>query len=160
MDWTQFWPSMIATFFGFILALIGQWFLGRRKERAEAKALVDRIKQEFNRIISVLSDIKITQAQIDPLKTPVWDAAINAGQISLLDAELREDLFSIYNAIREFNSWNAVQANYYFDNSKPNPQLMNEIEKLRAELLDEEATATNTSIKIMIANLTCGKEKK
>lgn len=156
-DWSEFWPSMIATFAGFVLALLGQLLFERAKERSDAKELLARIVQELTVVKGALMDINSTQVQIDPLNTPAWDAAISAGQVSLLKPKLREKFFLVYDAIREFNSWNLVQTNYYFSNMVINDQIKQEIEKIKKELLCTEQKKQSRSIEIVLNSI---KEEK
>lgn len=134
-DWSQFWPSMIATLAGFILALLGQWAAGKLHNYFQQRDLKARIKQELELVKIQLSDLTDTALDLQPLKTPTWDEAISAGQISILQADLRVYLFNVYSLIQEFNSWNRVQANYYFTNSTYNDLLTKSIKDLKERLL-------------------------
>ena len=115
VDWSQFWPSMIATFVGFLLALIGQFAFEKVKSFVDSRDLLKRLKTELKDIKTILDKYNPLEIERQPLKTLVWDEAINAGQVSLLNAKKREALFKIYKQIQEFNSWSEIQTNYYFE---------------------------------------------
>ena len=153
VDWSQFLPSIIATFVGFVLALTGQWFLGYVKKSKEANELKSHIAEELNSLKIDLEQLVSTSLDVQPLKTPIWNALINAGQVALLDTNIREQLFRVYNTIQEFNSWCLVQTNYYFENEKHNELLKNELTTLKAELLNTESLPFSRSIILLLQTL-------
>ncbi len=154
-DWSQFWPSMIATFFGFILALIGEYFL---ETKLESRKHNKDVKELFGRLVIELADVKkvlskLNQYSLDknPLKTPVWDEAINAGMVSLMEADARKQLFTVYKKINELNSWYEIKTNYYFNHfddidvtKRYNSELNNEIEKQKGLLVGTISFETKT----------------
>lgn len=153
-EWNQFWPSMIATFVGFVLALLGQFAWERWKEKHDAKGLISRIKSELGDVITVLTAVTDTSLEAHPLKTLVWDEAINAGQVSLLKPNIRAGLFVIYKQIQEFNSWFLVKTNYYFEhNGVYNQQLNDELAEQKKILLGEISKESKSSINSIIAKL-------
>ena len=152
-DWSQFWPGMISTFVGFGLALLGQFLWGRVNDYFTAKNLLNRIENELLEIESVLEIVRKDSIEIQPLKTLVWDEAINTGLISLLKDSKRELLFKIYKQIQEFNSWFAVKTNYYFDNGEHNTMLNNEIENQQNILLGKNKEAGKISIGDVVKGL-------
>lgn len=132
VDWSQFWPSMIATFVGFALALLGEFAFEKIKSLVDSTALLKRVRQELCDVEIFLKSWKTDLIERHPLKTLVWDEAINVGQVSLLNTNKRELLFKIYKQIQEFNSWSEVQTNYYFEHEGK----LNDI--LSQELLEEK----------------------
>lgn len=147
-NWNEFIPSIISTFVGFILALIGDYlletYLENRKNNREAKDLLDRLVGELEVVKKVLSDCSDYTLDKKPLKTPVWDEAISAGMISLVGTEIRQKLFVIYKKINELNSWYEIKTEFYFahiecdDVSKRyNPELDKEINKMKELLLGD-----------------------
>lgn len=140
VDWSQFWPGMISTFVGFVLALMGQWLWEQHKSRAEERALLARFAEELRKVSETLE--RYTEGMLDLkfIKIPVWDEAQNAGKISLISSSIRSDLFVIYNSIQEFNSWCAVNTNYYFENGHPHAQLNDRLNKQKNTLLGVEGT--------------------
>ncbi|GHT10787.1 hypothetical protein FACS189426_11700 [Bacteroidia bacterium] len=153
IDWSQFLPSMIATFIGFVLALIGQWFFGYIKKSKGSGELKSHIAEELNSIKLALENFESTFLDVQPLKTPIWNALINAGQVALLDTQIREQLFGVYSTIQEFNSWSLVQTNYYFENERYNELLTNELTKLKTELINNEKSSFSRSIILLLDKL-------
>lgn len=137
-DWSQFVPSMIATFAGFILALIGQWGAEKLHDFFQLRNLKSRIKQELEIVKSQLIKFKETDLDVHPLKTPTWDEAISAGQISILPADLRAKLFNVYSSIQEFNSWSRVQVNYFFKERSYDNLLVKALNELKEKFLLDE----------------------
>ena len=143
IDWWQLLPEIIATFVGFILALFGQFLWEKGKEIKEAKHLLERIAKELKGIKQVLIDIDPVTYEMQPLKTLIWDEAINAGKISLLEETKRERLLKIYKQIQEINSWFAIQTKYVFDNNgRPNENLQIELIKQKCLLLGKAYVLT------------------
>lgn len=137
-DWTQFWPSMIATFVGFALALFGEFAFEKIKSHRDAKSLLIRIRTELGEIQDDLTNWHAALIGCQPLKTPVWDEAINAGQVSLLDKNARKEFFNIYKQIQGFNSWSEEQTKYYFEhNANLNCAISSELEKEKISLLEQ-----------------------
>ncbi len=137
-DWSQFWPSMIATFVGFALALIGEFAFEKIKSHCDAKSLLTRIQIELGEIKADLERWHPALIGCQPLKTPVWDEAINAGQVSLLDKNKRKEFFKIYKQIQGFNSWSEEQTKYYFEhNANLNSAISSELEKEKTSLLQQ-----------------------
>lgn len=153
VDWSQFLPSMIATFVGFVLALLGQWLFLFFVKTNNSHELIEHIVEELTNIKIDLEKFSCNSLDIQPLKTPVWNAVINAGQVALLDTKMREQLFSVYNAVQEFNSWCLVQTNYYFENERFNTLLTTELKKLKEEMLLKEVHPLNRSVIIAIHKL-------
>ena len=143
-SWDQFVPSIIATFIGFVLALIGDYFLQtgleKRKQTKEVNDLFSRLLAELEDMKTVLEGLNEYTLEKNPLKTPVWDEAINVGLISLIETNLRKSLFTIYKKLEELDSWYAIKTNYYFSHPKEpyNNELNNEIKKQVDRLLGEE----------------------
>lgn len=136
VDWTQFWPSMVATFVGFVLALLGQFLFERIKSFGNSKQLLKRLEGELRDTETTLESLTSTEIETQPLKTLVWDEATNSGQFSLLKAKKRTELFKIYKQIQEFNSWFEIQTKFYFEHDNQlNEGLKNELTKQRKKLL-------------------------
>ena len=141
-DWSQFLPDLIATFIGFLLALVGELWLenyfDRKRNKKNANSLLIRLNDELNDAINLLGNIKQNTLNQNPIKTLVWDEAINSGLVSILDTDIRIPLYSIYKEIDEFNSWCNIKTNWYFehyDSSPYNESLEKEIENQRQMLL-------------------------
>lgn len=121
-DWSQFFPSMIATFVGFVLAILGMLIYDNIKKNSEKKSLRNNIKNELFKIQEVLRTIdeedKVAKGnnskvlRINPLKCYVWESAINTNKIDLLSKmSWYCDLLLIYDIINDFNQWQLLKAN-------------------------------------------------
>lgn len=118
-DWSQFIPSMIATFVGFVLALLGQAIYEHCKERSSAKSCVSSIRDELESIYNILKDIDTTDPN-NILRTPVWDGIVDSYKINMLGMKGKTEgwylhLFEKYNLIREFNKWSDIYTSKYLD---------------------------------------------
>lgn len=152
-DWSQFWPGMIATFAGFVLALLGQFFWEKCTAHFNSKLLLTRIKEELKEINALLQNVTEGSIDMQPLKTLVWDEAINVGLISLLPDKKREMLFKLYKQIQEFNSWFAIKTKYYFSNGRHNEQLNKAIAEQKDILLGNKKVIGKASISEILERL-------
>jgi len=146
VDWAQFIPSLLATAVGFLLALVGEFVFEKihenSKNKREVTEFLERIKSELVLLKKILSLIDSSTLEKEPLKTPVWEEAINIGYVAILPSVIRESLFKLYKQIREFNSWFEIKTNYYFahyNDERYNCELNEEIENQRQVLLGNAA---------------------
>lgn len=131
-DWSSFWPSMIATFVGFALALFGQWLFETLKGKSDAKNLKDKIYNEIGLIKDALDSLPIGGTIVkNPLKTPIWDSAVSGGMVSKLDQSLRKKFLDMYDIIEEFNSWFSTDADYYILHATHNQQILDRLQTLK-----------------------------
>lgn len=134
-DWSQFWPSIIATVVGFLLALIFQQLIYEAikngiTNRFKAIKQIRKICDELYDIRDALKTMNYSNTYINPIRMPVWNAILNTNEIqSIADyfelknkkhkkqpngidsVDLYEKLFEIYAMIAEFNEWNNLRAN-------------------------------------------------
>lgn len=121
-DWSQFFPSVIATFIGFVLAILGMWIYDSIRKFFERKNLREDIRNELLRIQEVLKTIEKEDniakgnnskiLRINPLKCYIWDSAISTNRISLLNKlSCYSELLSIYDTINDFNQWQLLKSN-------------------------------------------------
>lgn len=119
-DWTQFFPTIIATFVGFVLAILGMWIYDSIKQHFERKELRKDIKNELLKIQEVLRTIEKDDniakgndsriLRINPLKCYIWESTINTNRISLLNKmPCYCDLLLIYDIINDFNQWQLLK---------------------------------------------------
>jgi hypothetical protein len=135
VDWSQFWPSMIATFVGFALALLGQWIFETLKDRSDAKKLGKKLFSEIKLIKVALDSLPIGKTILkDPLKTPIRDSAVAGGIISKLNHDLRKKFLDMYDVIDEFNSWFSTDADHYIMHNSHNEQLLSRLQMLKEEI--------------------------
>ena len=128
-DWSQFWPSIIATLVGFLLAIVFQQIVydiiaGGIKNQIKAREQLKKIEDELRRIVyEEIVSFDTRRAYIDPIKTPVWDAVIYTNELQCITeflekydkrkrrhakketGDLRKRLFRVYGLISEYNKW-------------------------------------------------------
>ena len=152
-SWDQFIPSIIATILGVFLPFLIQSKIEKYKEKKEhnkfvlqkkreCNAMLLRINEELKSISKKLCDVQDNTIEQNPLKTMVWNEALNTGLLPLMDTEIRRELFRVYEIISEFNSWTVVKTNFYFqhynDETRTDKTLDAEIERLKEELLSQK----------------------
>ena len=129
-DWSQFFPSVLATLVGFILAIVFQQYLYEKIKdlilnRNRVKNQIRKLKDELTKEVLQLC-LAVESLYIDPIKTPVWEGVLNTNEIQLLDdffkakekkltarfgksngkpLDICEKLFEVYGLISEYNKW-------------------------------------------------------
>lgn len=146
IDWIQVTIDLFVTFFGFALAILGGRATDWYKTRKETKELKKLIKEELRKVYDELESFNEETLDVQPLKIPSWESAINTGQVSLFDFVTRNKLFCVYNTINEFNSWCLVHTNYYFKKGMKNKLLIKELNKIKKGLLCNESNESASSI--------------
>lgn len=106
-DWSGFFPGVIETFIGVLVALILQKIYEDWKDMQEAKKQKGKIKKELTEISKDLVHIqKNNMIVLNPIKMPIFSGLINSTKIALLDRYLwYEELLSVYNDLSTYNSW-------------------------------------------------------
>lgn len=145
IEWSDFVLEMIATLVGFALALWGEKLISNAQTRQTKKELKRLFTEELTNVAKKLEKWNSSELDIHPLDIPSWEAAINAGQTSLLDQTTKQRLFIVYNNIREFNSWSLIYTNYYFEKEKKNALLNNQLNELQHALLKDETSEGSIS---------------
>lgn len=140
IEWSDFVIEMIATLVGFALALWGEKLIANAQTRQTKKELKKLFTEELTNVAKRLEKWNSSELDIHPLDIPSWEAAISAGQISLLDQITKQRLFIVYNNIREFNSWSHIHTDYYFEKEKKNTLLTNQLNELQQALLMDETS--------------------
>lgn len=121
-NWSQFIPSIIATFIGFVLAILGMWIYDSIKNYFERKNLRKDIRNELIKIQEVLKIIEKEDniakgnnskiLRINPLKCYIWESTISTNKVSLLNKlPCYSELLSIYDTINDFNQWQLLKSN-------------------------------------------------
>jgi len=116
-DWSGFWPSMIATFAGFVLALIGERLYDYYKDLREGNELVKAFNREIQTILSEVKKVRDNgnSVWINPIKIPIWDSVISTNKISLLcNYNWYSDLFRLYNEIKDYNEWHFIRTQQHY----------------------------------------------
>lgn len=146
IDWFQIALELFVTVLGFFLAIWSARVTDIIKARSDTKELKRLIKEELKKINDDLKNFNEKTLDVQPLRIPLWESAINTGQLSLLDFVTREKLFRVYNTIREFNSWCLVHTNYYFEKGKQNELLIQELSRIKGELLKDDSDDSDLGI--------------
>lgn len=118
IDWSQFVPTLIATFIGFGLALFGSFLYDAIKEHNEKKIVIRNLRNE---LIEIQSEIAIIATALNnednndvplwifPIKTYVWDS-ITTNKLELISEKLwYKELLCIYHGIHEYNTWHKIR---------------------------------------------------
>lgn len=156
IDWIQVAIDLFVTFFGFGLAIFGERLTDWLKTRSDTMALKKLIKEELKKVLNDLENFSEETLDVQPLKIPSWESAINTGQVSLFDFTTRNKLFLVYNTINEFNSWCLVHTNYFFEKGNQNKLLIKEINKIKIKLLSNGQNESDSSISSAIEMLESG----
>ena len=131
-DWSGFIPTIIATFIGFVLAILGAWLYDRFREKEERNNLIIDLKNEIQKIKTDLNNIKIEDQsakrdstkilRINPLKCYVWEAAVSTGKITLLNRRpWYSQLLKTYDTISDFNEWQLLKTTKILDRMEISP---------------------------------------
>lgn len=147
INWTQVAIDLFVTFVGVGLAIIGERITNWIKIRRETRELKKLIKAELEKIFNDLKNFNEETLDVQPLRVPSWESAVNIGQVSLFDIVTRNKLFCVYNTINEFNSWCLIHTNYYFEKGQQNKLLIKELNNIKKKLLSNESHESDSSIK-------------
>lgn len=107
IDWGGFFPGVIETFIGVLVALFFQKIYEDLKDMQEAKKQKVKIKKELIEIYEDLTQIqKNNIIALNPIKMPIFLGLVNSTKISLLDRYLwYDEMLSVYNDLSTYNSW-------------------------------------------------------
>lgn len=98
IDWSQFWPSMIATFVGFVLALISAFITSVVSKKFKIQHLKNRVILELAKIYK---DIKENDKSLLTYDCPIWDSIISSSLLlDIGDNEFILELSSLYGQIK------------------------------------------------------------
>lgn len=144
VDWSQFWPSLIATFLGVIAAIFVQKKYEDWKEKREAEEFEKKIYSELTLISQRLKDISIkidNNLLLYPLDFPVYKGLIASGKISLINRYSWYELFlEIYNNLEIYNAWHTYRT--YTGISK-NSEIIILLHKIESKLLSDKTAETS-----------------
>lgn len=146
IDWMQVLIDLLVTCFGFGLALVGERWTERLRARREANELKKLIKEELEKILEDINKFNENALDVQPLKIQSWESAINTGQVALLDVQVRNKLFHVYNTINEFNAWCSIHTNYYFEKGQQNRLLIKELNRIKKNLLSIGVNKSDSDI--------------
>ena len=144
-DWSQFIPTMIATFVGFILAILGTWIYDTIDKKNECNNLKKDIRNELLKVQNVLIEIeaednraineKNSILRINPLKCYIWDSAISANKVNLLTKLVwYSELLQIYDTINDYNEWQLLKSDKILE-GKDITAINEHIENLKTNII-------------------------
>lgn len=145
--------QLFITVCGFIFALWNERRHEEKKNREETAELKKLLKDELQRIQKLLEKLDVTYLESQPIKIPMWESVISTGHLALLDFSTREELFRVYNRIKEYNSWANIYTNYYFEKGEMNQLVLNELVEIKKSLLGEISSDKEGSESIDISNV-------
>lgn len=157
IDWIQVVIELFVTFFGVGLAILGERMTDWFKNRKDTRELKKLVKEELKKVYNELENFSEETLDVQPLKIPLWESAVNTGQVSLFDFATRNKLFHVYNTINEFNSWCKIHTNYYFEKEKQNRLLIKTLNQMKNELLSNNLNESDSSINSAIEILEEGR---
>ena len=100
-DWGSFLPEMIASAFGslvgFALAIVGERLVDYSKDKKDAQEIKKLLLEELIACKKVLQTFDVSSLDVQPLKISTWEGLSHSNQLSLLDVNTRDKLFSVYN---------------------------------------------------------------
>jgi len=112
---------MIATFVGFLLALLGERWYDWYKDKEEGKCLIDSLEKEIRDILFFLNTAGEQQnvAWLHPIKTPIWDSVISMGKLSLVNNLCWYTyLLQLYDEVKDYNEWHRMRTRQYYCGGK------------------------------------------
>ena len=125
-DWSQFIPTMIATFVAFCLTLFSTYLYDNHKDDVQREIFIRDICKELNEMKSDLISINDimhnnmylnSMLWVNPLKTYIWDSHIDDNKTYLISGEKwYEELLAIYHIAREYNTWHMLRTDMILHN--------------------------------------------
>jgi hypothetical protein len=119
IDWSQFVPSMSATFAGVVLALIGTRLYDKRKDSHDKNGLILEFQEELEKLCKDIDNTvgsKNIKFCLNPAKTPVWDSVINTKKLMLIRKyHWYQELMALYDDIKDYNEWHRLRTRQYYD---------------------------------------------
>lgn len=126
IDWSQFVPTLIATFIAFCLTLFASYLYDKYKECVQKRVFIHDICRELDAMQTDLCTINDAMHNnkhqrpslwLKPLKTYIWDSYIDGNNTYLISGEQwYEDLLAIYHIAREYNTWHGLRTDMILHN--------------------------------------------
>lgn len=112
-DWAQFWPSIIATFFGVVAAIYVQKKYEDWKQNREAKDIKNKIVSELAEIkkqLESVSEVSTEKLVLSPIPLPIYNGLIASAKISLFSRfDWYAEFLDVYNMLETYNSWHTFR---------------------------------------------------
>lgn len=119
--WDDFLISMVSTFVGFLLAILGERLYDYYKDKKEGNQLVEAFSKELQNILTLIEEISKNEGLtwVNPIKVPVWESTICTNTLSLLSSyDWYGDLLSLYDEIKDYNEWHELRTKQYYSGGK------------------------------------------
>ena len=108
--------SIISTFLGFLLAILGERIYDAYKDRKVGNELTQAFITELTGFVFTINKVSIddTVTWINPIKMPIWEGAVSTNKISLLRKyDWFSNLLSLYDEVRDYNEWHHLRTVQY-----------------------------------------------
>lgn len=139
VDWAQFLPSIIATFFGVVAAIYVQKKYEDWKQNKEARDIKQKIILELEEIISQLESVSKVSTEklvLSPVSLPIYKGLIASAKISLFSRfAWYSEFLDVYNMLETYNSWHTFRT--YVGVNK-NSDILILLQMIENELLGDE----------------------
>lgn len=139
IDWSQFWPGMIATFVGIALPLLIDAIIKKLGKAKRKKELFSDFNAEINHNKTIIdewnSEKVLSSSSTKLLKTVVYDLAISTGEMSLLDSKRRRVLAELYDLIADFNNCLQEQTRFFLGRNELNNEIKHISDDLKTNIL-------------------------
>lgn len=113
VDWSQFWPSIIATFVGVVAAIYVQKKYEDWKQNKEAKEMQQKIILELEEIKSTLKSVSKVSTEklvLSPISLPIYKGLVASAKISLFSRfAWYTEFCEVYNMLETYNSWHTFR---------------------------------------------------
>jgi len=116
-NWMNFWQQMIATFVGFLLAIIASRIVYNINKKIEKEGVIYGIFKEFDYILEQFNNINIEKdLRFSPIETPFWHSVITGTSLSLINNHSWfKDIATVYARVDEINAWFKIKTEHYIE---------------------------------------------
>ena len=143
IDWSQFVPTLIATFIAFCLTLFASYLYDNYRDSVQRTVFTHDVCKELKTmrddlhvITNTMSNNSISTTWLNPLKTYIWDSLIDNNKAYLISNETwYGDLLAIYHMAREYNSWHMLRTEIIVQ-GRSNAEMDNGIVQLKEKLVN------------------------
>jgi len=113
--------TIIGTFVGFLLVMLGGRIIEHVKEEKERQRLKENLMNEIDSIYSNVDKVELRDKDynrnfyLDYLKVLIWEGLINTSKLALISNDLWfKDLANLYSYVREYNKWHVLRSELFF----------------------------------------------
>ena len=157
-DWSDFSQNMIATFLGFLLAILGEFIVDRIARAREKKQIKFGIINELSSIIEQIKHNISQEALFLPIiETSYWDGIVGGTKLDLINTcDWYTNVASIYSRIREINDWFRQKSEYALlsvSGNSEDSEKYKRISKVFESHLKQEVTDNPGSILVLVSSI-------